>query len=156
MGDGRTHDREADGTVYFFNDTIGCGFIESPQVDVDVFFHMEDIGGPDLFEGQAVAFDVEHADKGPRATGLVRLESMDAVRSGTGQADPSRSALTGPSSTVETRVDGPSGGDTEVFEPGNDASGADRSAPCYCPYCGADLADYPDAVFCSACGENLS
>ncbi len=63
----------AKGTVTFFNDTGGYGFIESDDADDDVFFHMEDVGGPDLEEGQEVEFDIEQADKGPRATNLQRL-----------------------------------------------------------------------------------
>jgi CspA family cold shock protein len=63
----------AKGTVTFFNDTGGYGFIETGDADEDVFFHMEDVGGPDLEEGQEVEFDIEQADKGPRATNLQRL-----------------------------------------------------------------------------------
>ncbi|SHL70083.1 cold-shock DNA-binding protein family [Haladaptatus paucihalophilus DX253] len=63
----------AKGTVTFFNDTGGYGFIETDDADDDVFFHMEDVGGPDLEEGQEVEFDIEQADKGPRATNLQRL-----------------------------------------------------------------------------------
>ncbi len=63
----------ANGTVDFFNDTGGYGFISTEDADEDVFFHMEDIGGPDLEEGQEVEFDIEQADKGPRATNLERL-----------------------------------------------------------------------------------
>lgn len=48
-------------------------FIESEESDDDVFFHMEDVGGPDLEEGQEVEFDIEQADKGPRATNVERL-----------------------------------------------------------------------------------
>jgi CspA family cold shock protein len=40
--------------------------------DEDVFFHMEDVGGPDLEEGQEVEFDIESSPKGPRATNVVR------------------------------------------------------------------------------------
>ena len=36
----------AKGTVDFFNDTGGYGFIETEDADEDVFFHMEDVGGP--------------------------------------------------------------------------------------------------------------
>ena len=61
----------ANGKVDFFNDTGGYGFIETE--DEDVFFHMEDVGGPDLEEGQEVEFDIEQADKGPRATNVTRL-----------------------------------------------------------------------------------
>ena len=61
------------GTVAFFNDTGGYGFIETEDADDDVFFHMEDVGGPDLEEGQEVEFEIEQADKGPRARNLERL-----------------------------------------------------------------------------------
>ncbi|MES3517888.1 MAG: cold shock domain-containing protein [Natronomonas sp.] len=64
----------ANGTVDFFNDTGGYGFISTDDSDDDddVFFHMEDVGGPDLEEGQDVEFDIESSPKGPRATNLVR------------------------------------------------------------------------------------
>ena len=62
----------ANGTVDFFNDSGGYGFIETDEADEDVFFHMEDIGGPDLEEGQELEFEIEQAEKGPRATNVVR------------------------------------------------------------------------------------
>ncbi|MFQ3294406.1 MAG: CspA family cold shock protein [Halobacteriales archaeon] len=61
------------GTVTFFHDRKGYGFIESDDADEDVFFHMEDVGGEDLEEGQEVDFEIEEADKGPRAIELERL-----------------------------------------------------------------------------------
>jgi CspA family cold shock protein len=61
------------GTVTFFHDRKGYGFIETDDADEDVFFHMEDVGGEDLAEGQEVEFDIEKADKGPRAVNLKRL-----------------------------------------------------------------------------------
>ena len=63
----------AQGTVAFFNDTGGYGFIETEESDEDVFFHMEDVGGPDLEEGEEVEFEIEQAEKGPRAKQLTRL-----------------------------------------------------------------------------------
>ncbi len=63
----------AKGKVDFFNDTGGYGFITTEDADEDVFFHMEDVGGPDLEEGQEVEFDIEDAPKGPRATNVTRL-----------------------------------------------------------------------------------
>ncbi|MFW6458009.1 MAG: cold-shock protein [Halodesulfurarchaeum sp.] len=63
----------ATGTVAFFNERKGYGFIESDESEEDVFFHMEDVGGPDLEEGQEVEFEIEQADKGPRAKDLTRL-----------------------------------------------------------------------------------
>mgnify|MGYP000321382465 FL=1 len=61
------------GTVDFFNDTGGYGFIKTDDSDDDVFFHMDDIEGADLEEGQDVEFEIEDAPKGPRATNLVRV-----------------------------------------------------------------------------------
>jgi len=66
-------DAMAKGKVDFFNDTGGYGFIETEDADEDVFFHMEDVGGPDLEEGQEIEFDIEQAPKGPRATNVERL-----------------------------------------------------------------------------------
>ncbi|MFB6120189.1 MAG: cold-shock protein [Halobacteriaceae archaeon] len=63
----------ATGTVAFFNDQKGYGFIETDAADDDVFFHMEDVGGPDLEEGQEVEFEITEGDKGPRAENLTRL-----------------------------------------------------------------------------------
>jgi len=63
----------ATGTVAFFNDEKGYGFIETEDADDDVFFHMEDVGGPDLEEGQEVEFDIVEAEKGPRAENVKRL-----------------------------------------------------------------------------------
>ncbi|WP_276300925.1 cold-shock protein [Halorussus lipolyticus] len=63
------------GTVVFFHDQKGYGFIkpEDADDDEDVFFHMEDVEGPDLEEDQAVEFEIEESDKGPRATNVTRL-----------------------------------------------------------------------------------
>jgi CspA family cold shock protein len=63
----------ATGTIEFFHDRKGYGFIETEDADDDVFFHMEDVGGPDLEEGQDVEFEIEKADQGPRAVDLQRL-----------------------------------------------------------------------------------
>jgi len=63
----------AKGVVDFFNDSGGYGFIETDESDDDVFFHMEDVGGPDLEEGQEVEFDIVDTDEGPRAESLQRL-----------------------------------------------------------------------------------
>ena len=62
----------ATGTVDFFHDRKGYGFISTEDADEDVFFHMDDVSGEDLEEGQEVEFDIEQAPKGPRATNLVR------------------------------------------------------------------------------------
>ncbi|MFB6354763.1 MAG: cold-shock protein [Halobacteriales archaeon] len=61
------------GKVDFFNDSGGYGFISTEESEEDVFFHMDDVGGPDLEEGMEVEFEIEQAPKGPRATNLTRL-----------------------------------------------------------------------------------
>ena len=60
------------GTVAFFHDRKGYGFIETEDSDDDVFVHMDDVSGPDLEEGESVEFEIDNAPKGPRATNVVR------------------------------------------------------------------------------------
>ncbi len=61
------------GTVRFFHDGKGYGFIETDASDDDVFFHMDDVEGGDLVEGTEVEFEIGQGDKGPRATDITRL-----------------------------------------------------------------------------------
>ena len=67
----------AEGTVTHFIKQGNYGFIETNDPDdtdeAEVFFHMADIGGPALSEGQNVRFEIEQSDKGPRAANLTRL-----------------------------------------------------------------------------------
>jgi CspA family cold shock protein len=64
------------GTVVFFHDEKSYGFIEpadGASEDEDVFFHMEDVEGPDLEEEQEVKFEVTGSTKGPRAINVTRI-----------------------------------------------------------------------------------
>jgi len=63
------------GTVEFFNDTGGYGFISCPLLEDDVFYHMEDIGGRDISEGMSLEFVWRNAEKGPRATHIRRFDT---------------------------------------------------------------------------------
>ena len=57
------------GTVKFFNETKGFGFITTD--DGDVFVHVSNIvGDATLSEGQAVEFEVGAGRKGPEATNV--------------------------------------------------------------------------------------
>jgi ribonuclease Z len=75
------------GTVNFFNDTGGYGFIDSPHFEQDTFYHMEDLGGPDIFEGSMVEFTRKETSEGPRAP-QVRVVT-DANRDNTDFPKPS-------------------------------------------------------------------
>lgn len=63
---------DAVGTVEFYNDTGGYGFITTDDTEDDVFFHLvdTDIEEDKMEEGIVVRFDVVQTDKGPRATNM--------------------------------------------------------------------------------------
>lgn len=63
------------GTVKWFNETKGFGFIEQ-QSGPDVFAHFSAIVSPGfktLTEGQQVEFTVTQGQKGPQAENIVAL-----------------------------------------------------------------------------------
>jgi CspA family cold shock protein len=68
------------GTVKWFSDEKGFGFISPGSTDrtkSDLFVHYSAIqmeGRRTLAQGQQVEFDVEHAEKGPRAVNVVVVE----------------------------------------------------------------------------------
>lgn len=64
----------ANGTVKWFNESKGFGFIASEDGS-DVFVHHSSIQGngfKSLVEGDKVSFDTESGPKGPKATNVVR------------------------------------------------------------------------------------
>jgi CspA family cold shock protein len=61
------------GTVKWFNESKGFGFITPAEGGKDVFVHFSAIqaeGFKVLAEGQAVNFNVEDGPKGPQATNV--------------------------------------------------------------------------------------
>ncbi len=65
----------AKGTVKWFNDAKGFGFI-TQEDGTDVFVHhtaIQGTGFKTLSEGQAVSFDVADSAKGLQATNVVKL-----------------------------------------------------------------------------------
>ena len=64
----------ATGTVKWFNESKGFGFITQTDGGADVFVHFSAIQGNGfrtLKEGQAVTFDLETGPKGPQASNVV-------------------------------------------------------------------------------------
>jgi CspA family cold shock protein len=61
----------ASGTVKWFNDDKGFGFITPDYGSKDLFVHQSAViaeGHRTLAEGASVTFETEASDKGPRAT----------------------------------------------------------------------------------------
>lgn len=64
----------ATGTVKWFNEAKGFGFIAQDDGGADVFVHFSAIQGSGfktLAEGQKVSFDVQDGPKGPQASNVV-------------------------------------------------------------------------------------
>ncbi|MEW5875384.1 MAG: cold-shock protein [Candidatus Zixiibacteriota bacterium] len=65
----------AEGTVKWFNDSKGFGFI-SQEGGPDVFVHFSAIDGEGhrtLYEGDAVTFEVTQGPKGPQASNVRKV-----------------------------------------------------------------------------------
>ena len=66
----------AKGKVKWFNDQKGFGFITPDDGSKDLFVHHTAIQGEgfrSLAENQAVEFDVQESDKGPRAVNVRKI-----------------------------------------------------------------------------------
>jgi len=66
----------ATGSVKWFNESKGFGFIVADDGSQDVFVHFSVIDGggfKTLAEGQKVEYDVEKGPKGPQATKVVAI-----------------------------------------------------------------------------------
>lgn len=57
------------GTVKFFNDAKGFGFITPEEGGKDVFVHVNDLD-TEITEGDKVTFDVKDGKKGPNAVNV--------------------------------------------------------------------------------------
>jgi len=71
---------KTNGTVKWFNNTKGYGFISQPS-GADVFVHYSAIkenGFKTLREGERVEFDLKIGPRGPQAENVVRVEAQPA------------------------------------------------------------------------------
>ena len=78
----------ARGTVKWFNDAKGYGFIACPEGE-DVFVHFSAIQGEgyrSLVEGAEVEFEVQEDPKGPRATNVVVIKMPEGGGDGGGRS----------------------------------------------------------------------
>lgn len=64
------------GTVAFFNDSKGYGFIKDSQTQESIFVHANGLAGGPIKEGDKVNFEVEMGQKGPTA---VRVKAASAT-----------------------------------------------------------------------------
>lgn len=66
----------ATGSVKWFNDSKGFGFISPTDGSTDVFVHFSAIQGDgfkSLGEGDEVSYDVEDGPKGPQASNVTKV-----------------------------------------------------------------------------------
>ena len=72
-----TNGQLSKGTVKWFNDAKGFGFIQTDAVAGDIFVHYSAIqneGFKTLSEGQAVDFELVTGPKGPQAFNVMKSE----------------------------------------------------------------------------------
>ncbi len=64
------------GTVKWFNDNKGFGFIQQED-GPDIFVHFSEIQGDGfktLNEGDSVEFEIAEGERGPKATNVVKVD----------------------------------------------------------------------------------
>ncbi len=75
---GTTMAELVNGTVKWFNDEKGYGFIEQASGGDDVFVHFRQVNNPSggrvsLADGQAVTFEIGEGQKGPQAENVTAV-----------------------------------------------------------------------------------
>lgn len=61
------------GTVKWYSEKKGYGFITDDQKDVDVFVHYKNIIGRPLQKGDVVTYDIQEGSRGPFAKNVKQV-----------------------------------------------------------------------------------
>ncbi|MFC8943651.1 cold-shock protein, partial [Streptomyces griseoincarnatus] len=87
----------ADGTVSWYDDTKGFGFVAPDSGGEDVFVHVSALGSglTELSEGARVTYDVVDSDKGPNARNVQLVRGSGSVRAATDRGRSSRPVASG-------------------------------------------------------------
>ncbi|PUB24910.1 CspA family cold shock protein [Promicromonospora sp. AC04] len=87
----------ADGTMSWYDDTKGFGFVAPDSGGEDVFVHVSALGSglTELSEGARVTYDVVDGDKGPNARNVQLVRGAGSVRATTDRGRSSRPAASG-------------------------------------------------------------
>jgi CspA family cold shock protein len=87
----------ADGTVSWYDDTKGFGFVAPDSGGEDVFVHVSALGPglTELSEGARVTYDVVDGDKGPNARNVQLVRGSGSARAATDRGRSSRPAASG-------------------------------------------------------------
>ncbi|WP_435737240.1 cold shock domain-containing protein [Cellulosimicrobium sp. PMB13] len=87
----------ADGTVRWYDDTKGFGFVAPDGGGDDIFVHVSALGGglTELVEGARVTYDVVAGDKGPNARNVQLVRGSGSARAATDRGRPSRPSASG-------------------------------------------------------------
>ena len=64
----------SNGTVKFFNQSKGFGFIAPDGGGKDVFVHASGLNGDNINEGDKVSYEVEETTKGPSAVNVTLVD----------------------------------------------------------------------------------
>ena len=79
--DDEQNKKRLNGTIKWFNDSKGYGFIKREDKEKDVFVHflaVQNSGLKYLKKGEQLTFEVEYSDKGPSAVNLQKTVNEDS------------------------------------------------------------------------------